>query len=287
MNRGLILDLDNTLYNWVDSFAPSFRAMVHVLARVTKYEENLIVESFRKVYKKHNTVEYAFAIQELDIWNELGWEKDKILHDAVKPARTAFSITRSKYSTLYPNVRETLYWAKEQGMLIIAYSVAPYYLAEGRLRAFKIDHLFSHLYTWYGYDVDYESGNLPQDIVPRNKSRIPKIRRLDVSTIKPNPVGLFTLVEECKIDINYSYLVGDSLDKDIALAQKVGIVDIWARYGKNVLPQSIETLSKITHWSSGEEKRHERAQVEIIPTFTIDDFSEIKKIITPLQLNLF
>lgn len=287
MTRGLILDLDNTLYNWVDSFAPSFRAMLHVLARVTELNEETIIESFRKIYKKYNTVEYSFAIQELDIWNTLDWSKERILHDAVKPARVAFGITRRKHSALYPNVRETLYWAKAQDLLLIAYSVAPIYLAEGRLRAFKIDHLFSYLYSWYGYSVNY-GDNLPKNVEPRKtKSRIPNIISLDISTIKPNPNGLIRIINECGLDVKNSYLVGDSLDKDIALAQEVGVNDIWARYGKTVLSDSISTLSRITPWNNDDVKRHDSAQIFVKPTYIIDDFSEIKNFINPLQLELF
>ena len=39
---GIILDLDNTLYNWIDLFCPSFRGMRHVYLRELNIPEDSI-----------------------------------------------------------------------------------------------------------------------------------------------------------------------------------------------------------------------------------------------------
>ena len=145
----LISDLDGTLYNWVDFYAPSFRAMVHVLGRITKLDEKRIMESFRQVYLKHKSVEYAFAIQELDIWESLKWTNEEIMENAVKPARVAFGMARSKNLRLFPHVKETLQWAKTEGLLVIAYSNSPRIQAEMRLKYLHIGRFFDELWSWY------------------------------------------------------------------------------------------------------------------------------------------
>lgn len=48
----LITDLDNTLYNWVDYFAPSFRGMVHAISREMNLDEEKIYSGFKEVFKK-------------------------------------------------------------------------------------------------------------------------------------------------------------------------------------------------------------------------------------------
>jgi len=49
----MILDLDNTLYDWFKFWATSFRAMVHTINKNTNIEESIIYDAFRKLYKKH------------------------------------------------------------------------------------------------------------------------------------------------------------------------------------------------------------------------------------------
>lgn len=288
MLRGLILDLDNTLYNWVDSFAPSFRAMVHVLARVTQLDEITITESFSRVYEKYQTVEYSFAIQELDLWGELGWSQERIMTEAVNPARVAFGRVRKKHLFLYPGVKETLEWIHRQDMVIIAYSAAPIFLAEWRLKNLHIDHYFTCLYSWYGYSLPTEL-EIPQQVADRirkggYKSRIRFKRAFDFDTMKPNPTGLIQILHENKLDMKKTYLMGDSLDKDIVVAQTVGIIDIWAKYGVDVLEESLETISRIKQWDQNYNKKN---RLEISPSHIADKFSDLKKIIQPTQLSLF
>ena len=63
----LITDLDNTIYNWVDFFAPSFRAMLGEMVHLTSLDEDTLISSFQRVYQRHGTSEYSFAIEELDL----------------------------------------------------------------------------------------------------------------------------------------------------------------------------------------------------------------------------
>src|ERR1022692_1642040 len=63
----LLTDLDNTVYDWVDFFAPSVRGMIHVLAREIPCEEALLFDEFKLVYSRVGSLEYAFSVQELPI----------------------------------------------------------------------------------------------------------------------------------------------------------------------------------------------------------------------------
>ena len=68
--KALIFDLDNTLYSWMDSFAPAFDAASIYLSQVTKIPLKNIRESFKKVFLQHQSVEVINAIEELDIWDK-------------------------------------------------------------------------------------------------------------------------------------------------------------------------------------------------------------------------
>jgi phosphoglycolate phosphatase len=284
----LISDLDGTLYNWVDFYALSFRAMVHVLGRITKLDEKRIIESFRQVYLKHKTVEYAFAIQELDIWESLRWTNEEIMENAVKPARVAFRMARSKNLQLYPHVKETLDWARTEGLLIIAYSNSPRIQAEMRLKYLRIDRFFDELWSWYSEEIPT---NVPKEVLNKyiaGKYDVTSLRKSEFSLAqsKPNQEILQSMLEKHDLHPEKTYIVGDNLYTDISAAQEAGIRDIWSRYSQVKQEKNLDTLRQITPWSDEEIARDKESKRTITPTYTIDDFEEIKKIIGSRQLSL-
>ena len=68
--HALITDLDNTLYSWHDYIVPSLEAMVQSLERTTQLPRIRIVQALKKVYAQKGTNEYAFAIQESELFSE-------------------------------------------------------------------------------------------------------------------------------------------------------------------------------------------------------------------------
>jgi len=66
----LVTDLDNTTYNWIDFYVPSFLAMVQELSRFTGIGEDELKASFKRLHQQHKTSEYTFAIQQLDVLRE-------------------------------------------------------------------------------------------------------------------------------------------------------------------------------------------------------------------------
>ena len=292
-SRGLILDLDGTIYDWVDFFAPCFRAMVHVLARVTELDEDVITGSFRRVYQKYSSVEYYFSIQELDIWSTLKWSREKIEEKAVKPARGAFRRVRQKRLHLYPNVRDTLIWAQKERLLIIAYSDAPEFQAQARLKYLRIDRFFDLLLSWKGHGVPEHALS---DVHTRMKEgtyrwRIPSTRYRGLADAKPNPDILTSVLREFQLLPENTYLVGDSLWKDIYAAQQVGMNDIWAEYGRVINERkNLDTILRITPWTEEMLAKNQAASDEIHPTYVIKDFAEVISIIgttRPAQLTFF
>ena len=64
MNRLLVCDLDNTLYDWVSYFVPSFYAMVDKVVEITGWDREQLLDEFQKVHQKHNDAEHPFALLE-------------------------------------------------------------------------------------------------------------------------------------------------------------------------------------------------------------------------------
>jgi phosphoglycolate phosphatase len=273
--RALITDLDNTLYNWIDFFAPSFRAMVHAIARITRLPEADIIESFRQVYSRHRTLEYSFAIQELGILKSLELSTKELEEKIVQPARVAFMRARRKHLRLYPHVRETLQWAKNQDLLIIGLTDVPLFHAERRLKVLHIDQFFDALFSREDFEVPESAAS---DVKEKSAkcmyvSQIPMKEELNSSQLKPNPAPLYSIFDRFRLAPETTYMVGDNLWKDVSLAQTVGVHDIWARYGQEAKQENLETLRQITPWTQEEIAKNEEAKCRVKPTHIIDDFS--------------
>jgi len=64
------------------------------------------------------------------------------------------------------------------------------------------------------------------------------------------------------------------------LAKEIGIIDIWAEYGKKAYSKkNLETIIKITPWKKEDVKKSVGISNDIEPSYTINEFSEIKNII--------
>ena len=66
----LITDVDNTLYDFIDFFAPAFRGMIHVMANTLDIEEVKLHEEFRDVFRQLGTLDYQYLIRYLKSTSE-------------------------------------------------------------------------------------------------------------------------------------------------------------------------------------------------------------------------
>jgi len=285
--KALFTDLDDTLYSWIDHFAPSFRAMVHVLEKKTGLDNETIIESLRRVYKTRRTLDYSFVIQELDIWEKLEWSKDKVLNDVVRDSRGAVNRVRSERFSLYPRVREILKWLKSENIFIVAYTNAPGYIAQRRLKTLQVDTYIDCLAYFYDYEIPLDIPSDVQKAIESGKPRssIKSTERFD-NLKKPDPRPLKALMKKYHLDEKATFLIGDSIENDIFMAQKAGIVDIWARYGTlNHNPKDLETIRRISTLSDEDRARNKLIRESVTPTYAVDNFSDIKQVIGSRQLS--
>jgi FMN phosphatase YigB (HAD superfamily) len=286
MQKVLISDLDNTLYNWMDFFAPSFRGMVHALSREMKIDEETLYEQFKKVFSKTGSVEYSYSIQEIDACKDLS---DAEVQKLVNLGRGAFRRVRQRNLVPYEGVIETLKWATDNAIKIIGISNAPLFHVMRRLTNLHIDKYFFGLGAWEG------------NFMPRNKfatqieekvknnsyrSRVKKSWEFTNDELKPSSAGYKKVISDLNIDISNVYVIGDSLAKDIEPAMDLGAIGIWAKYGLDFQTKNYETILRISPWT---DKHQEEAYKQFTkePDFTVNSFLELKNIITPSQLKIF
>jgi phosphoglycolate phosphatase-like HAD superfamily hydrolase len=118
----IITDLDNTLYNWVDFFAPSFRGMVHALSKETDFPEEMIRDGMRKVFKVRGSLEYPVRAEDMAFLK--GRSKSEI-QDLNHLMFGAFTRCRRKNLKLYDRVPEFLEWIRARQITLVAVTNAP------------------------------------------------------------------------------------------------------------------------------------------------------------------
>ena len=288
MIKVIITDLDNTLYNWVDYYVPSFLAMVTELSRITGIDRETLKASFKRVHEHYKTTEYSFAIEQLDVLAQAhqGLAKAEVLARYDSAIR-AFRRVRKDTLRLYEGVAESLSALKGRGKLLVAVTDSLSFYSDYRLRQLNIDSLFDAL-------VSPPDHGIPQGMTPRDvryyedearyRSRIPIQIAAPSDARKPDPAFLTPVLDRFHIQPTEAIYVGDSPTKDILLAQACGVHDVLAQYGRKYDEHNYAELVKITYWSNAEieEDRKLRAQA-IQPTWVVDTFNEVLGIVERLD----
>lgn len=288
MIKLVITDLDNTIYNWVDYYVPSFNAMIAELVRLTGLDESALRKSFKRVHQKHGTSEYSFAIEELDVLAESnrGLSTREIL-ERYGPAIQAFRETRRRTLRLYDGVRETLERLREKGKKIAGHTDAMMFYALYRLRQLKVDSLFDAIVAPRDHGIP--DGVAPEDVRSggdreRYDTSVPVKDSLEPDMLKPDPVILRKILADFKVGRQEAVYVGDSLHKDIRMAQECGVHDVYAEYGRNYRPDHYRELVEITHWTDEDVARElSLNSLTVRPTFTIMRFPELLDVIKQIE----
>jgi hypothetical protein len=72
--------------------------------------------------------------------------------------------------------------------------------------------------------------------------------------------------------------LGDSLIKDVAMAQDANVTDVLAEYGVVQHCENYEILRKVAHWAEEDVKREQATKTrKIKPSYSISKFSDIKQ----------
>jgi FMN phosphatase YigB (HAD superfamily) len=275
----LITDLDNTLYDWVGFYVPSFLAMVNEIQRVSGLPVEALKAAFKRVHENHGTSEYAFAIEELDVLADV--DAGLTIHEKLQKydsAIHAFRSARRKLLRPYPGVREGLERLTRAGVRVVAHTDSLSGYVSRRLRQLDLDPYFSAICAPrdHGIPAGFEPTLLRQTDASTTAARC-QVLEFSNSLRKPDPQTLKPIFDTLGISPKQTAYLGDSKTRDILLARESGLLDIWASYGV-VRDQSLyRELVQITYWTEADLQRDEvlRKEAEAIaPSFSVDSFEE-------------
>jgi phosphoglycolate phosphatase len=244
----IILDIDNTIFDWVKYYVHSFRAMMSVVEKtIGKSYEQLAAEA-AIVFENHGSIEYPFLVQELPaVIAHYGEHLDQMLSKLVEPARAAFKSTAIAHLKPYPGVPETFFHIRRAhpDSPIVALTDAPRYVAMWKLNKLGLLHEFDAVYGLADprLPTDSRLGRVKVDpkillkhLQQNNFGYQGKIRVLPDEYEKPGTRGLKTVLMDFEIDEDAeaksrTLWVGDNLRKDVGLGHRVGVMTAWAKYG--------------------------------------------------------
>lgn len=293
----VLLDLDNTLWDWQEIWYRSFRAMLDEIVRISGIPEEELHGPISEVHKKHGTSEYAFLLGELDLLKEKhpGEDLTKVYASAIK----AFREARRSALQLYPSVFETLWAFRDAGCLVIGYTESQAYYTNYRMRRLGLDGLLDYLYS--PADHDLPEGMTREQIRHYRADTYQLKRTVHRHTppgeLKPNPAVLNSILKDVGALPEDSIFIGDSQMKDIAMAQACAVKDVWAKYGVAQHRPEYSLIRAVTHWTPevvAREKKIAEEGADIASTYVLDhsfsqvlalfDFVPFKKEVSPDDL---
>jgi FMN phosphatase YigB (HAD superfamily) len=282
--RLLITDLDNTLYDWVSFFARAFEAMAAELTDLLRVDSQTLFDEFKAVHRKYGDSEYPFAVFELPTVKrhfgtlsaeELKAKLDKPLH--------AFNSARKKELRLYESVATTLEELRRREVIIIGHTEALAVNASFRLHKLGIDRYFHRLYA---LEAAVPLLPLSPNSPAAQLHRPDFVELVPRSERKPNPRLLADICAREQVDMKDAWYVGDSLSRDMVMAQAAGVTSVWAEYGTRYDPGLWGTLVKITHWTEEDVVRDAELRLQartVRPNYIIQSFSELLPLIEQAQ----
>lgn len=281
----IILDLDGTIYNWTDYYAPAFKRMLGELESLSNKDKGALKQQFKEVHMEHGTIEYAFSLQELDSEIDVDSSGESI-EERFESAIRAFREAREDHLTTFRDVEQTLIWLKNNGYSIVAYTDGMLYYTSARLSYLDLEQYFDGVVALKNHKIpERATDDLLRDVNWGYEADVNYIWPIHPKDSKPNSEVLCGILDEYSVQPSEAIYVGDSLTKDILPAQKCGIEDVHAEYGNNHDRDNFELLVDISHWSEDEiENARKPSEVEVKPTNRIYSFSELMDIVATKPL---
>lgn len=275
----LVTDLDDTLWTWFAAWHASFSAMLSSLEELSGVPRHVLATEIKAVHQQRGTTEYSHLLNELPSLRELSGDIAPIVR--FDPAIHALNSARKENTRLYPGVRETLLELKRQGVAIAAYTESLAYWTAWRVQHTELDGVIDAIYS--APDHDLPVGVSVQDLrywpdEERYRLRRTTHRHVPAGTLKPNTAILRRILADFDKTPEETVYVGDSLMKDIAMAQDAGVHDAHAKYGEPHRQPGYDLLRQVTHWTAEAVEREKNLTVsrDIVPTTVLNrDFAQL------------
>lgn len=272
--RVVVVDADNTLYNWVRYFSRGLRTALYEIHASTSSSVASIQEELRAVFEDHGTVDYSAFFADDALIRRFGLGKA-----AVSRAGLLERERRRESLRPYGGVVSGLAELRAASVRIVVFSDSRRLQVLERLATLR---LLGSIDACYCADDDMTVmsrqavARLAELLELAARERV-AIHVLPSVLRKPNPAALTTILDDEGVAPEQAVLLGDNLAKDVAMAKVAGVFDCWARYGSIMSGADADLLVGVTNWSSSDVKRFFRATPQSLglnPSVVVDSFNE-------------
>ena len=244
----VVLDLDNTLYDWVDYFVESFYAMVDKAVEITGCDREQLLDDFREVHQRHGDSEHPFSLLETRTIRE-HFRSHTLLEtaEALDAAFYAFNRARKKSLALYSGVRDGLNFFEKNNIAVVAHTESKLFAVVDRLIRLDIHKYFTKIYCRERSSSIHPHGQSASDWLERFP--LHKVKELSGHQRKPDSQ---VLLEICRLEgalPSNTIYIGDSIARDILMARWAGVIAVWAKYGVSQEKDSYQKLARVSHWT--------------------------------------
>jgi phosphoglycolate phosphatase-like HAD superfamily hydrolase len=250
----VVTDLDNTLYDWFEMWYCSFNRMLTSLVEASGIRQEILEKEIRQVFQRHGTPEYEFLFEELPSLKKNHPNEDltKLYSASIQAYRDA----RAETYHLYPTVMETLTILKERGCLIAGYTESRSCYTLLRVKKLQLDGLLDYLYSPLDHHIPSDQRRNYNLEKYKTKKTIQRCTR--ENEYKPNPQLLLEIIKGIGAKPEETIYVGDSLMKDIQMAQQSKVIDVFAAYGISQDRDAYNLLRRVSHWKEADVEREKQ-----------------------------
>jgi FMN phosphatase YigB (HAD superfamily) len=260
--RLLVLDMDNTLFDWRAHFCAVFKPLVAALSDLVGESPTLLKQQFREIHQQEGHMECASATRRLPSLAAWLQGEPARIYEMDLLIRRFIEFGRSNLHP-YPGVEETLRNIVAMGWTVVVFTESPAMATAERLQGMNLFDLV---------DVVYGAQGLVGEAPP------PHMRFLHLPAFaKPAPEILRSIVKRHHASLASTIYVGDSLRRDMPMARAAGVTGVWARYGSYVHEGHKRIISEVSCWAATkvhQEFEHLGMQ-ECQPDCVIDSFAEL------------
>ena len=282
----LVCDLDNTLYDWVGYFVPSFYAMVDAVVKVTGCDREVLLDDFKKVHQRYHDSEHPFSLLETATVASLYPDKSSLeVKKLLDPAFYAFNSARKRTLVLFPWVKETLDALDSSGTKIVAHTESNLFAVIDRVRRLSLTGYFSKIYCRERSATNHPNSDASEKWLA--DFPMGKVVELSRHQRKPDETVLLEICSQCGVLPEQTAYVGDSIARDVLMAKRAKVFAIWAAYGARHDSSEYEKLVRITHWTPEDvqrEKQIAKQAQSIRPDFVAE--KSFADILQPFGLSL-
>lgn len=270
----LVLDVDNTLFDWLPYYSESNSALLGTLAELIDVPYPLLLEEFKQLLA-HYDRKNSFILQELP-----SLASKAVDHEAVYRRCSEIFLQKATAAlTPYPGTMITLATTKRYRphVKIVALTDSPTSEA-----VWKIAQLGLALYFDGVYGLDHQplvpSPAVMQEVIAACDMYRGTIKYMPSAWEKPSTAGLEMIMRDFGLNADEKdrvVYVGDNLKKDIALGKKAGVLTCWSEFG---VPADDYSLSKTLSLSPTIKIRQNvpnRDDLRLRPDVTLCQFSDI------------